>query len=134
MISGKRVETFTVGVGPIVRAFHLPVQPGRGSDVLFVFRVVPPSDHLSPLAPEVVIHPAPVAARLWSNRRMSEQAYQSLLSSLDQAVDILSRHRTPDPTMTAAFDTLKQARAKIVRAVHDLNVEPLDRAPFDVAA
>lgn len=65
---------------------------------------------------------------------MSEQAYQSLLRSLDQAVDILSRHRTPDPTMTAAFDTLKQARAKIVRAVRDSNVESIDRATLDVAA
>lgn len=57
---------------------------------------------------------------------MSEQTYQSLLSSLDQAVDILARHRTPDPAMTAAFDTLKQARAKIVRAIADVNVEPID--------
>lgn len=36
--------------------------------------------------------------------------------------------------MTAAFDTLKQARAKIVRAVHDLNVESIERTPLDVAA
>lgn len=65
---------------------------------------------------------------------MSEQTYQSLLSSLDQAVDILARHRTPDPAMIAAFDTLKQARAKIVRAIDELKVEPLRSAPLEAAA
>lgn len=48
---------------------------------------------------------------------MNQTDYLSLLSSLDQAVAILDRNRTPDPTMIAAYDTLKQARARIVRAV-----------------
>lgn len=65
---------------------------------------------------------------------MSEQAYQSLLSSLDQAVEILARHRTPDPAMIAAFDTLKQARAKVVRAVREVSVETLAESPYEAAA
>ncbi|HUR57547.1 MAG TPA: hypothetical protein VM029_07550 [Opitutaceae bacterium] len=48
---------------------------------------------------------------------MNQQAYNSLLSALDDAVYILDRNRTPDPALIAAFDTLKQARAMVVRAV-----------------
>ena len=64
---------------------------------------------------------------------MSEQAYQSLLGSLDQAVDILARHRTPDPAMIAAFDTLKQARAKIVRAMEDRAGTPVAASELEAA-
>lgn len=48
---------------------------------------------------------------------MNEHDYNSLLSSLNHAVDILYRNRTPDPRFVAAFDTLKQARAMIEKTV-----------------
>jgi hypothetical protein len=41
----------------------------------------------------------------------------TLLSSLDHAVDILGTHRTADPAMIATFDTLKQARAMVRQLV-----------------
>jgi hypothetical protein len=64
---------------------------------------------------------------------MSEQAYQPLLSSLDEAVEILSCHRTPDPAMIAAFDTLKQARAKIVGAIQDASLAPVRNPQLEAA-
>jgi hypothetical protein len=48
---------------------------------------------------------------------VNQKAYNCLLSALDDAVAILDRNRTPDPSLIAAFDTLKQARAMVVRAV-----------------
>ena len=48
---------------------------------------------------------------------MNQEAYNSLLSALNDAVAVLDRNRTPDPALIAAFDTLKQARAMVVRAV-----------------
>lgn len=48
---------------------------------------------------------------------MNETAYHALVSHLNDAVEILDRHRTPDPALIAAFDTLKQARAMLVQAV-----------------
>ena len=48
---------------------------------------------------------------------MNAHDYNSLLSSLNNAVEILHRNRKPDPRFQAAFDTLKQARAMIERNV-----------------
>ena len=48
---------------------------------------------------------------------MNDYDYNSLLSSLNHAVEILYRNRTPDPRFIAAFDTLKQARAMIEKSV-----------------
>ena len=48
---------------------------------------------------------------------MNDHDYNSLLSSLNDAVEILHRNRTPDPRFIAAFDTLKQARAMIEATV-----------------
>jgi hypothetical protein len=45
---------------------------------------------------------------------VNETDYDSLLSSLNEAVEIFYRHRTPDPEFVAAFDALKVARAKVV--------------------
>jgi hypothetical protein len=50
---------------------------------------------------------------------MSHQAYESVLNSLNAAVEIMERNRTPDPALIAAFDTLKQARAMVIRAVQE---------------
>lgn len=50
---------------------------------------------------------------LWFNPLMNPNDYLSLLASLDRAVAILDRNRTPDPESVAAYDTLKQARARI---------------------
>jgi hypothetical protein len=48
---------------------------------------------------------------------MNQENYNALISSLDHAVEILSRHRTPDGPMVAAYDTVKQARALVAKAV-----------------
>lgn len=54
---------------------------------------------------------------LQSIRRVNEHDYSSLFSSLNQAVEILDRNRTPDPDFIAAYDTLKQSRAMIAKAL-----------------
>jgi hypothetical protein len=41
----------------------------------------------------------------------------SLLNRLDQSIAEFATMRTPEPVCTAAFDTLKQARAMIARAL-----------------
>lgn len=48
---------------------------------------------------------------------MKQHEFNLLLSSLDTAVEILERHRTPDHASVAAFDALKQARARILNAL-----------------
>jgi len=48
---------------------------------------------------------------------VNEHDYSLLISSLNQAVGILDRNRTPDPAFIAAYDTLKQSRAMILKAV-----------------
>lgn len=58
---------------------------------------------------------------------MNTADYHSLLSSLNDAVEILHRNRTPDPRFIAAFDTLKQARAMIEASVGQGRTMP---APF----
>ena len=47
---------------------------------------------------------------------MNSGPIHSLLSSLDNAVEILAENRTSDAMCVAAFDTLKQARALVARA------------------
>jgi hypothetical protein len=64
---------------------------------------------------------------------VNQQAYNSLLSALDDAVAILDRNRTPDPALIAAFDTLKQARAMVVRAVEQPAPSTID-AYLELAA
>jgi hypothetical protein len=49
--------------------------------------------------------------------RVNDHDYHSVLSSLNSAVEILDRNRTPDPAFIAAYDTLKQSRAMIVKAL-----------------
>jgi hypothetical protein len=44
--------------------------------------------------------------------------YSSLFASLSQAIEILDRNRTPDPDFIAAYDTLKQSRAMLTRALN----------------
>lgn len=65
---------------------------------------------------------------------MNEEDYKSLVGSLHQAVEILDRNRTPDPGLIAALDTLKQARAMVLRAVHEGHLEPLASERVLVAA
>jgi hypothetical protein len=43
--------------------------------------------------------------------------YTSLFASLNEAVEILDRNRTPDPEFIAAYDTLKQSRAMLARVL-----------------
>lgn len=65
---------------------------------------------------------------------MNEHDYNSLLSSLNDAIDILHRNRTPDPRFVAAFDTLKQARAMIEATVRPEHPVPASFAYELVAA
>lgn len=43
--------------------------------------------------------------------------YHALFSSLNDAIEILNEHRSPDPDFVAALDSLKQARARIARVM-----------------
>lgn len=49
---------------------------------------------------------------------MNDHDYNSLFASLNQAVEILARNRTPDPAFIAAYDTLKQSRAMLVKVLN----------------
>lgn len=49
---------------------------------------------------------------------MNDHDYHSLFSTLNQAVEILARNRTSDPTFIAAYDTLKQSRAMLVKVLN----------------
>lgn len=60
---------------------------------------------------------------------MNPHDYHSLISSLNQAIEILDRNRTPDPRFVAAYDTLKVARARIERTVAPAASAPV---PFPV--
>jgi hypothetical protein len=64
---------------------------------------------------------------------MNQHDYDSLLSSLNEAVTILNRNRTPDPSFIAAYDTLKQARAMIEKAVAAPQATRVD-FPVELAA
>jgi hypothetical protein len=56
---------------------------------------------------------------------VNHQDYNALLSALNDAVAILARNRSPDPTSVAAYDTLKQARAMILSSIERPNVVPV---------
>ena len=56
---------------------------------------------------------------------MNQQEFEALLSCLNGAVEILERHRTPDPEVVAACDTLQQARARVLEAVKPTRGEEL---------
>lgn len=47
------------------------------------------------------------------DRAVNANDYRQLLRSLDTALQILEQNRTPDGAVIAAFDTLKQARARV---------------------
>jgi hypothetical protein len=53
----------------------------------------------------------------------------SLLENLDQTIVAFAAMRTPDAVCTAAFDTLKQARAMIARALA-AEVQSCRSSPF----
>ena len=65
---------------------------------------------------------------------MNQHDYTTLLASLDEAVAILARNRTPDPHSVAAYDTLKQARAMIVSTLDQNRIVALAEEPVRVAA
>ena len=48
---------------------------------------------------------------------MNDHDYNSLFAALNEAAAILHRNRTPDPAFIAAFDTLKQSRAMLEKAI-----------------
>lgn len=65
---------------------------------------------------------------------MNQHDYDCLLAALNDAVAILARNRTPDPSSVAAYDTLKQARAMIVATVDPNRVTHATLEPELVAA
>jgi hypothetical protein len=65
---------------------------------------------------------------------MNQTDYLTLLASLDQSLAILDRNRTPDPAMIAAYDTLKQARARVVRAVEATRTDTVVPFGLELAA
>ena len=58
-------------------------------------------------------------------RRVKTQDYSSLFASLDSAIEIVERNRTPAPGFVAAFDTLKQARAMLAAVLSNQRVTQL---------
>lgn len=62
--------------------------------------------------------------------RTVKETRDSLIHTLDQSIATFERIRTPDAVCVAAFDTLKQARAMIARALQDehRNVSHLEHA------
>ncbi len=48
---------------------------------------------------------------------MNDRRYDSLLYSLDHAIELFSRIPATTPAGTAAFETLKQARAMLTEAL-----------------
>ena len=62
--------------------------------------------------------------------RVNEHDYKSLFSALNEAVEVLHRNRMPDPPFIAAFDTLKQSRARLVKV---LNQAPQPLAELEAA-
>ena len=65
----------------------------------------------------VGIQPSILRPIAGSNRAVNQQEYNHLLASLNDAVAILARNRTPDPSSVAAYDTLKHARAMILSTI-----------------
>lgn len=57
-----------------------------------------------------------ILSRLIGSIRPVNDPHHSLLSNLDQSIATFAAIRTPDSVSTAAFDTLKQARAMIALA------------------
>ena len=50
---------------------------------------------------------------------MQHHDYTTLITSLDRALEILARNRSPDPIVVAAYDSLKQTKAIVLRALQD---------------
>jgi len=48
---------------------------------------------------------------------VNDHDYNSLFAALNEAAEILHRNRTPAPAFIAAFDTLKQSRAMLEKAI-----------------
>lgn len=59
---------------------------------------------------------------------VNDHDYNSLFSSLNDAIDILARNRTPDPAYIAAYDTLKQSRAMLVKVLNTAPDPAMDAA------
>ena len=64
---------------------------------------------------------------------MNDHDYHLLFSSLNQAVEILGRNRTADPAYIAAYDTLKQSRAMLVKVLN-ATLDPTANETRELAA
>lgn len=65
---------------------------------------------------------------------MNDHDYRSLLAALNNAVEILHRNRRPDPAFVTAYDTLKQARAMLEKAVVSGSSDPANCTPENLFA
>ena len=65
---------------------------------------------------------------------MNDHDYHSLFAALNAAAEILHRNRTPDPAFVAAFDTLKQSRAMLEKAVVPLATTQASAAASNLVA
>ena len=59
---------------------------------------------------------------------MNDHDYNSLFAALNEAAEILHRNRTPDPAFVAAYDTLKQSRAMLEKAIPRPAIASAERA------
>lgn len=65
---------------------------------------------------------------------MNAQDHHALFASLDAALALLERHRTPDPAFVIAYDTLKQSRARLVQILRPTAATPAPADRDSVAA
>ncbi len=68
------------------------------------------------------------------SRAVTTQDHHTLFASLDAALALLERHRTPDPAFVIAYDTLKQSRAMLVKVLHPAAGAPPAASRDSVAA
>lgn len=62
-----------------------------------------------------------------SQSPVNNKRYDAILYSMDHTIELFGQVRKPDAVCTAAFDTLKQARAMVARA---LQQERESMSPF----
>jgi hypothetical protein len=85
-------------------------------------------------AAKVGVDGSSFAQRVRSVQPVKTQDHTTLFASLDEAIDTLQRNRTPDPAFIAAFDTLKQARAMLARALTTPRPLPLHEESGELIA
>ena len=75
------------------------------------------SRSVEPHSPSGLTPEQPDVGRAVFAGRMQDIRSESVLCALDRSLALFSQLRTPDPVSVTAYDTLKQARAMIERAL-----------------